>query len=77
MGATTGPPVWLKYCAASRGVSVIVAEQSTEVLPPYHWPRLATNVLPCDESVLEPLMIALHMIVGQVLLDGIIEGAFT
>ena len=65
-------PVWLKYCAASRGLSMIVAEQATEALPPHQGTRLATNVLPRNQSVLETLMIALHMIVGQVLLDSII-----
>ena len=35
--------VWLKYCAASRGLTMIVAEQSTKVLSPHHWTCLATN----------------------------------
>jgi hypothetical protein len=57
---------------------MVVAEQATEALPPYHWTRVATNVpLACDQLVRETLMIALRMIVGQVLVDRIIEGAFT
>ena len=27
-------PVWLKYCVASRGLAMIVAEQATEALSP-------------------------------------------
>jgi hypothetical protein len=70
--------VWLKYCVASRCLAMVVAEQATEALPPYHWTRVATNVpLACDQLVRETLMIALRMIVGQVLVDRIIEGTFT
>jgi hypothetical protein len=70
--------VWLKYCIASSGLSMIVAEQPTEALPPHHWTRLATNCpLPHDELVVEPLMISLGMIMGQVLLDRIIQRAFS
>jgi hypothetical protein len=44
---------------------MIVAEQSTEALPPYHWTRLATHfLLPRNQLVVETLMIALRMIVG-------------
>ena len=32
--------VWLKYCVTSRGLSMRVAEQSTEALPPHHVPCL-------------------------------------
>jgi hypothetical protein len=47
-------------------------EQSTEALPPHHWTRVATHCsLPRDELVVETLMIALVMIMGQVLLDCI------
>src|SRR6266478_1860029 len=70
-------PVWLKYCVTSRGLSMRVAEQSTEALPPHHMPCLTTHaLLPCDQLVVEPLMIALVMIMGEVLLDRIIQGAF-
>src|SRR6266851_6641561 len=71
--ATIHLPVWLKYCVASRCLAMVVVEQSTEALPPYHWTRAATNVpLACDQLVGETLMIALRMIVGQVLVDRII-----
>src|ERR1700756_2501420 len=71
-------PVWLKYCVTSRGLAMIVGEQSTEALPPYHGTRVATqSFLPHDQLVVETLMIALRMIVGQVLLHRIIQGAFT
>src|SRR5712691_1697009 len=71
-------PVWLKYCVASRCLSMIVAEQATEAFPPHHVPRLTTTYpLRCDELVVETLGIALRMIVGQVLADHIIQGAFT
>jgi hypothetical protein len=66
-------PVWLKYCIASSGLAMIVAEQPTEALPPHHVPCLATHCpLLCDQLVVETLMIALRMVVGQVLLDRII-----
>jgi hypothetical protein len=70
--------VWLKYCVAPSGLSMIVAEQSTEALPSHHWTRLATNfALLRDQLVVESLVIALRMIAGQVLLDHIRQGAFT
>jgi transposase-like protein len=70
--------VVLKYCVASRRLTIVVAEQSTEAFSPYYVPRLTTH---CsrrrDESVVETLMITLGMIVGEVLVDHMIEGAFT
>src|SRR5262245_46942827 len=52
--------VWLKYCVTSRGLSMIVAEQSTEALSPHHVPCLTTHrLLLCDQLIVEPLMIAL------------------
>jgi hypothetical protein len=64
--------VWLKYCVASRCLAMVVAEQSTEALPPHHVTRLATNFpLRCDQLIVETLMITFRMIVGQVLLDRI------
>ena len=57
---------------------MIVAEQATEAVPPHHVPRLTTTYpLRCDEPVVEPLVIALRMIVGQVLVDHVIQGAYT
>jgi hypothetical protein len=35
--------IWLKYCVASRCLAMIVAEQSTEALPPHHRTRVTTN----------------------------------
>src|SRR5712691_3193614 len=71
-------PVWLKYCVASRCLAMIVAEQSTEALPPHHVPRVATHCpLPRDQLVVETLVIALRMIVLQVLLERIRQGACT
>ena len=50
--------VWLKYSVASRCLAMIVAEQSTEALPPHHVPRLATNLLLLrDQLIVETLMI--------------------
>ena len=55
--------VWLKYCVASRGLAIIVAEQSAEAFPPYHGTCVATNdPLMHDQLVVEPLMIALRMV---------------
>src|SRR5207253_4280274 len=70
-------PVWLKYCIASRGLSILVAQQSPKPLPPHHVTCWATHCpLPRDELVVETLMIAFVMIMGQVLLDRIRQGAF-
>src|SRR5262249_40411584 len=55
---------------------MIVAEQSTKALPPHDWTCLATNCpLPRDQLVVETLMIALRMIMDQILLDRIRQGA--
>jgi len=57
---------------------MVVAEQSTEAFSPHHVTRLTTHCpLRRDESVVETLMIALGMIVGEVLVEHMIEGAFT
>ena len=57
---------------------MIVAEQSTKALSPHHGTCLATNCfLPRDQLVVETLMIALGMIVGEVLVDHMIQGACT
>ena len=57
----------MKYCAASSCLAIIIAEQSTEALPPDHVAHLATNyLLPRDQLVVETLMIALVRILGQV-----------
>jgi hypothetical protein len=70
---TTAMPVWLKYCVASSGLSIIVAEQPTEALSTSHLTAVAPKVwLRDDELVGEPLVIAFVMIVGEVLLDRII-----
>ena len=51
---------------------MIVAEQSTEALPPHYLPCVAAHsLLPRDQVVVETLMIALVMIMGQILLDRI------
>jgi hypothetical protein len=74
------PPhlVWLKYCVASRGLSMIVAEQSTEAFAPYHATCLTTHCsLRRDQPVVETLVIALRMVVGQVCVDRMMQGAFT
>jgi hypothetical protein len=56
---------------------MIVAEQAPKAFPTHHWTCWATNCpLPRDQLVVETLMIALRMLVGQVLLDRIIQGAF-
>src|SRR5712691_11290243 len=69
--------VWLKYCVASSGLAIIVAEQSAEALPSRHGTRLVPYCpLPRDHVVVGTVMIALVMIMGQVLLDRIIQRAF-
>ena len=55
--------VWLKYCVASSGLSMIVAEQPTKALPPHHLTAVAPKVwLRDDELVGKTLMIAFVMI---------------
>jgi hypothetical protein len=57
---------------------MIVAQQATEAVPPRHVPPLATtSPFRCDESVIEPLVIALRIIVHQVLTDDMVEASFT
>ena len=74
----TSHPVWLKYCVASSGLSMVGAEQSTEAFSPHHVTRLTTHCsLQRDASVGETLMIALGMIVGEVRVDHMIQGACT
>jgi hypothetical protein len=53
---------------------VRVAEQATEAFTPYHVTRLTSNAsLRCDEPVVETLMIALGMSVGEVWVDRVME----
>src|SRR2546430_8143549 len=75
--ASHHPLVWLKYCVASNGLSMIGAEQSTEAFAPHHTTRLTTHCsLRRDKPVVEALVIAFCMIVGQVLVDRMMQGAF-
>src|SRR5262249_11931659 len=68
-------PVWLKYCNASCSLSMIIAEQPTEALSASHLTAVAPKVwLRADKLVGETLVIAFMMIMGQVLLDRIIQG---
>src|SRR5262249_4994584 len=77
-GALEGLILLDKYCATSRCLTVIVAEQSTKALSPHHVTCLTTNYfLPRDQLIVETLMIALSMIVSEVVVDRIIEYTFT
>jgi hypothetical protein len=68
----------LAYCVASSRLTIIVAEQATEAVLPQHVPPVITTCpFRRDESVIEPLVIALCMIVAQVLVDHTIQGTFT
>src|SRR5690348_8505343 len=59
--------VWLKYCVASSGRAMGVTEQATEAVSPHHVPRGTTHCpLRRDESVVETLMIALGMRMGEI-----------
>src|SRR5713101_1567926 len=70
--------VWLKNSAASRRVAIVVAQQPTQALSTPDLAALAPKAwFGCNELVIEALMIALRMIVGQVLVDRIIQGTFT
>lgn len=71
-------PVWLKNSTTSCRVAIIIAQQPTEALSSADLTAVAPKVrIGCDELIVEPLMIALRMIVGQVLVDRIIQGAFS
>ena len=73
----TAYPVWLKYCAASSDLSMVVAEQASEAFSPHHVTYFAPHCsLRRDESVVDTLMIALSMIMGEIRVDHMIEGAF-
>jgi len=55
---------------------MIVAEQSTEAFSPYHATRLTIYCsLRRDKPVVETLMIAFCMIVDEVLVNRIMQGA--
>src|SRR5437867_11988091 len=58
--------------------AVIVAQQPTETISAHDCPALVVVLwLRSNPLVVEALMIALVMIIGQVLLDRIIQGAFS
>jgi hypothetical protein len=62
----------------SRHVAIVIAQEPTEALATPDLTAVAPKTrLGCNELVGEALMIALSMIVSQVLLDRIIQGAFT
>ena len=57
---------------------MIVAEQSIKELPPHPSTCWAINgSLPCDQLIVEPLMIAFRMIMCQILVQHIMERSFT
>jgi hypothetical protein len=63
-----------KQRRASRRLSVIVAQQPTETISAHDCPALVVVLgLRSNPLVVEALMIALVMIMGQVLLDRIIH----
>ena len=71
-------PVWLKNSTTSCRVAIIIAQQPTEALSLADLTAVAPKVrIGCDELIVEPLMIALRMVVGQILLDDIVERSFT
>src|SRR6266581_5953644 len=67
-----------KQRRASRRLSVIVAQQPTETISAHDCPALVVVLwLRSNPLVVEALMIALVMIMGQVLQDRIRQGAFS
>src|SRR5215467_11292515 len=63
---------------ASRHVAIIIAQQPAETIVTPHLPPVASKVrYRCDKLVVEPLMVALRMIVRQVLVDRIRQSVFT
>jgi hypothetical protein len=68
----------LNYCIASSGLSMIVAEQPTAALSTSHLTAVAPKVwFRDDELVGETLMIAFVMVMGQVLLERIVQKVFS
>ena len=56
---------------------MIVAPQPSETLSTHHLTRLPANLrLRCDALVVETLMSALGMRVGEILVDRMLQGAF-
>jgi hypothetical protein len=67
-----------KQRRASRCVPVIVTQQPTETISTHDRTALAASLWLWSHTLItETLMMALRMIVGQVLMDRIIQGAFT
>jgi hypothetical protein len=67
-----------KQRRASRRLSVIVAQQPTETISAHDCPALVVVLwLRSNPVVVEALMIALVMIMGQVLQDRLRQGAFS
>jgi hypothetical protein len=65
-------PLWLINSDVSRSLSMIVAEQPPEAFPTCHLASSLLNCpLPCDQLVVETLMIALHMTMRQILPQNI------
>ena len=59
-------------------VAIIIVQQPTKAFSPYHLTRLTTHSsLRHDESVVETLMIPLGVIMGEVVVDRMIQSAFT
>jgi transposase-like protein len=70
--------VWLKNSAASRRVAIVIPQQPTQALSTLHLTAVTPKVcVRGNELVNEALVIPLRMIMAQVLLDGIRQGAFT
>src|SRR5687768_14088418 len=67
-----------KQRRASRRLSVIVAQQPTETVPAHDCPTVVVVLwLWSNPVVVEALMMTLVMIMGQILLDCIRQGAFS
>src|SRR5262245_27306152 len=71
------PAVWLKYCAASGCLTMIVAEQATQAFMPHYLARLTTLFsFRGDDVVTEALMIPLGKIMHVISLDHIGQRLF-
>src|SRR5262249_33198277 len=66
------PPVWLKYCAASRGLSMIVVQQPSKTFSTYHCTMLTPYSRLWDNKLVpKTLVISLVMVIDQVRLEDV------
>jgi hypothetical protein len=67
-------PVWLNNSAGSRRIAIVIAQEPTQAFATPDLTGLAPKVwVGCNELVGEALMVALGMIVGQILVNHLVD----